>query len=196
MMYRMFLTIVKVIRTLKQAEKENVYISDYFQRVAKKHPSKIAIMYEDTKITFAELDEASNRVANVLRTSTSLKHGDTVAVFMENCPEFVMVTMALSKLGVRGAYINYNLRRDSLAHCIRVANSSGLIFSSSLSEAVSDVLPNLSIRETLYYMGSECSISSAESLEAAMKTASSSDPPPVEGKSFKGVLYHVMLIAL
>lgn len=163
-----------------------MYVSDYFQETAKKYPNKVALMYEKSQVTFRELDEVSNKIANALCSSTSLQRGDTMAIFMENCPEYVYITLALSKLGVIGAYINYNLRGDSLAHCIRIANCSGMIFGSALSDAVSEVLPNLAISEMLYFVGNECSLPQAKSLDAAMKAASPNPPPPVEGKSALG----------
>lgn len=176
-------TVVKLISLLRKGVTNKMYVSDYFQETVKKNPNKVAILYENTKLTFQEVDELSNRIANALRTSTPLQHGDTMAVFMENCPEYVLTSLALSKLGVTAAFLNYNLRGDSLAHCIRIANCSGMIFASSFADAVSDILPNLAISEMLYFVGDECSLPQAKSLNAAMKEASPSNPPPVAGKS-------------
>ena len=167
-------------------------MSDRFQATAAKYPNKPAIVFEDREITFKELDEISNKIANLLRSSTNLKHGDTMAVIMDNCPEFVYITLALSKIGVTAALINCNLTGDSLAHCIRIANCSGVFFHSTLSEAVAEVLPNLAISDMLYCVcgGSEggSSIPQAKSLEAEISTASAANLPPVEGKSALGML--------
>ena len=138
--------------------KENLCLSDYFLDSVKRHPNKIALMYEDTKVTFQEVDEISKRIANALRSSTPLQHGDTMAMFMENCPEYIYIHLALSKLGVTGAYINHNLRGNSLAHCIRIANCSGLLFTSDFSDVVSKVLPDLAINDILYFVGEGCSL--------------------------------------
>lgn len=188
LMCRMAKTVVKLISLLRKGVTNKMYVSDYFQETVKKNPNKVAILYENTKLTFQEVDELSNRIANALRTSTPLQHGDTMAVFMENCPEYVLTSLALSKLGVTAAFLNYNLRGDSLAHCIRIANCSGMIFASSFADAVSDILPNLAISEMLYFVGDECSLPQAKSLNAAMKEASPSNPPPVAGKSSLGMV--------
>ena len=168
-------------------KRQKLYISDFFQETAAKYPNKVAIVFEDREITFKELDEVSNKIANMLRSSTNLKHRDTVAIFMENCPEFVFVGLALSKIGVTAALINYNLTGDSLAHCIRIANCSGVFFHSTLSEAVAEVLPSLAISDVLYCVCGEISIPQAKSLEAEISPASPDKPPPVEGKSAKGM---------
>jgi hypothetical protein len=188
-LFRMGSKLVEYMRAVKRCINENLYVTDFFQNTVKKHPSKIALMFEDTKVTFQELDDISNRIANALTASTPLQHGDTMAILMENCPEYVYIQLALSKLGVTYACINYNLRGDSLAHCIRIANCSGLFFGSSFSDAVSEVLPNLNLGDMLYFVGSECSLPQAKSLETAMKVASSNTPPPVKGKSAHGTTF-------
>ena len=172
---------------LRHVKRQNLYITDVFQATAAKHPNKVAIVFEDREITFKELDQVSNKIANMLRSSTNLKHGDTVAIFMENCPEFVFVSLALSKIGVTAALINCKLTGDSLAHCIRIANCSGLFFHSTLSEAVAEVLPSLAISDVLYCVCGESSIPQAKSLEAEISPASPDKPPPVEGKSAMGM---------
>ena len=85
-----------------KANKDNrYYLSDRFRKTAHKYPDKVAIVFEDRQITFRELDELSNRIANVLRAS-GLRHGDAAAVFMENSLEYLAVFLGLCKLGVTG----------------------------------------------------------------------------------------------
>lgn len=79
-------------------------MSDHFRETAMKYPNKVALMFEDRQLTFRELDELSNRIANVLR-ATGLGHRDTTAVFMENCLEYLAVYLAMSKLGVTGEWV-------------------------------------------------------------------------------------------
>ena len=60
--------------------------------------------------------------------------GDVVAIFMENCPEFVILWLGLAKIGVVPALINFNLKMKTLAHCISVSEARALIYGSELSE--------------------------------------------------------------
>ncbi len=167
--------------------KENRYYTDYFQETVEKYPNKVAILFEDRKMTFKELNEMSNKIANLLRTSTGLRRGDTVAVVMENCPEYVALYLALLKMGVVCALINHNLRGDGLAHSICIVNSVGVFFSSTLADAISEVLPNLDPSLSLLYsVGGDCSLSLAKDLEAEIINSSSNNPPPLQGKSAKG----------
>lgn len=180
---------VGILREFKRGEKERLYISDRFKTTVAKYPNKPAILFEDRKMSFKELDELSNKIANLLRSTTTLRQGDTMAIFMENCPEYIAIYLALSKLGMTGAFINHNLRDKGLAHCIRVANSSGVFFSSSLAPAVSEILPELDphIEGMLYSVGGASSLFKAKDLEAMLQGTSAEDPPPLQNKSASGL---------
>lgn len=62
------------------------------------------------------------------------RKGDVVAVFMESRLEFVGTWLGLAKLGVVTALINFNLRLETLAHCINSSQSKALIFTSELAD--------------------------------------------------------------
>ena len=62
------------------------------------------------------------------------KPGDTVALMMDNRPEYVAIWLGLAKAGLVTALINYNLQGDVLAHSIRIANGKAVIFSSNFTQ--------------------------------------------------------------
>ena len=54
--------------------------------------------------------------------------GDTVALLLDNRPEYVGIWLGLAKAGLVTALINYNLRDDPLRHCIEIAGSKAVIY--------------------------------------------------------------------
>lgn len=74
-----------------------------------------------------QLEECSNRLGRYFRGS-SLSRGDSIAILMESCPEYVGTWLGLSKAGFVGALINTNLRHDVLVHSMRAANCKAVIF--------------------------------------------------------------------
>lgn len=80
------------------------------------------------------MEEFSNRVSNIFHKRFNLKKGDTVALFMENSPEYVGLMLGLSKIGVISALINTNLKNDSLKHSITASNSKAVVYSSNLED--------------------------------------------------------------
>src|SRR6218665_876975 len=115
-----------------QKNKENVV--SLFQKVVKEHPNKVAmVMIDERQWTFREVDEYSNSVANYFHDQ-GYRKGDVVAIYMENRPEFVFLWLGLAKIGVVSALINFNLRMETLAHCIQISEAKAVIFGAELTE--------------------------------------------------------------
>lgn len=129
---RGFSRFANLLITTRLHVKNKHTISDIFQETVSKHPQKAAIVFEKRTWTFKEVDEYSNRIANFFK-SQGYQKGDVVALYLENCPEFICIWLGLSKLGVVTALINTNLRSDSLFHCISVASVRAVIFGTDLS---------------------------------------------------------------
>ena len=53
---------------------------------------------------------------------------------MESSPQYVCIWLGLTKIGVCPALINFNLREDSLAHCINISEAKAVIYSAGLLE--------------------------------------------------------------
>ena len=81
------------------------------------------------------MEEYSNQVADIFCHRFQLKKGDTVALYMENRPEFVGLWLGLSKIGVITALINTNLKSKQLIHSISVARSKVLIFGNEFDQS-------------------------------------------------------------
>jgi len=117
-------------------------VADIFWQTASKHPQKAAFIFEQKTWTFQDVEDYSNRIANYFK-SQGFKKADTVALFLESCPEFVCIWLGLSKLGVITALINTNLQLNSLWHCISVADSKAIIFGSDLSGNILLISPSV-----------------------------------------------------
>ena len=61
-----------------------------FREVVKEYPHKVMYINatDDKKWTYTEVDEYSNKVANYF-IQQGFKKGDTIALFMNNRPEYV-----------------------------------------------------------------------------------------------------------
>jgi non-ribosomal peptide synthetase component E (peptide arylation enzyme) len=57
----------------------------YLSHYARVHPEKIAIHYYGYEITYAQLDDMTDRFASFL-ARTGVKKGDRVALYLQNCP--------------------------------------------------------------------------------------------------------------
>src|SRR5258708_25831471 len=90
---------------------------------AKSNPDKAAYIMAATGkvVTYRELDDESNRAANLLR-SLGLKPGDTVALFAENHHRYHQVLWAAQRSGLYYTAISSRLTAEEAAY---IVNDSG-----------------------------------------------------------------------
>ncbi|XP_012533314.1 long-chain fatty acid transport protein 4 [Monomorium pharaonis] len=119
-------------------EKREYTVAKVFSKYAAAHPNKIAYIFEDKEWTYEQLEHYSNRIGRYFRTR-SFSQFDSIAVFMENRPEYIATWLGLSKAGFVGALINTNLRLDVLVHSITAAGCKGIIFGSEFKDAIRDI---------------------------------------------------------
>ena len=78
-------------------EKLDLTVPGVFQRTVRRHPDRVCLHFEEESWTFRRLDEFSNRVANFL-VSAGFRHGDSVALFMENRPQYIGLWLGCAKV--------------------------------------------------------------------------------------------------
>ena len=76
------------------------------EKNAREHPEKEAIIFEDRRITYRDLNKRVNALAKGL-LDLGLGKGDIVAILLYNCPEYIELTFAVNK--VRGNLANNKL---------------------------------------------------------------------------------------
>jgi len=69
-----------------------------FREAARSDPQHVVIRYFDWSMTMLELDQASDGLAATLQDK-GFAHGDRLAVYLQNVPQFVMASLAAWKLG-------------------------------------------------------------------------------------------------
>lgn len=102
-------------------------ILDCFLEKVAKQPQKTFVLFEGTSFTYSQAEKTSNRVARALQKHGQLKEGDTVALLMENEPNFLWLWLALAKLGCTASLLNTNIRSKSLLHCFSCCDAKVLV---------------------------------------------------------------------
>ncbi|KAI4894324.1 hypothetical protein NFI96_005952 [Prochilodus magdalenae] len=102
---------------------------DRFAEQVARHPARTFLVFEGETFSYSAADRRSNRIAHALLEHSSLRAGDSAALFLRNEPDFVFVWLALAKLGCAAALLNDNIRSGSLLHCFRCSGAKVLITS-------------------------------------------------------------------
>jgi long-chain acyl-CoA synthetase len=77
-----------------------VSIPELFDRIADKYGSKTALIFYGKKISYAKLKELVDRFATAL-ADLGVAKGDTVALYVLNCPQYVIAYFAALKVGAK-----------------------------------------------------------------------------------------------
>ncbi|ATI43814.1 acyl-CoA synthetase (plasmid) [Pacificitalea manganoxidans] len=83
-------------------------LGDQVSHNAARFPDKVALIEGDRKVSYAELDEMTNRVANTLR-ARGLAKGDNVAMLLGSGIDWVMLYVGITKADCCAVPMNYRL---------------------------------------------------------------------------------------
>lgn len=76
----------------------NKPLHEYLREHAKNSPNKAAIIYYGKELSYLDLDVYSDRLAYFLHTN-GIEKGDKVALYMQNCPQYIITYFAIQKIG-------------------------------------------------------------------------------------------------
>ncbi|MGQ9759206.1 MAG: long-chain-fatty-acid--CoA ligase [Candidatus Methanomethylicaceae archaeon] len=97
---------------------------------AERFGEKTAIIWNDYKYTFKDLDRMSNKFANALLGIGQAK-GDRVCIFMQNSPEFIISHFGILKSGGITVPLNVMYRKRELVHMINDSGANIIVTSES-----------------------------------------------------------------
>jgi len=101
-------------------------ISTAVLRWGRSDPERLAVVYEDQRIRYAELAARVRHTAAGLRAQ-GIARGDIVALLMKNSPAFVELMLAISHLGAVSLPINYRLNSEEVAYILEHAGAKLLL---------------------------------------------------------------------
>ena len=136
-------------------------IPQVFTAVARDHPDRACILQGEQRLTYFEIDEASDRLAKLLG-----KHGlgcskerealhpwqsghDHVGLLMYNSPEYLIAELAAAKARAAAINMNFRYQEEELLYLIKDAGLCAIIFDSALADKVTGIKNRLDERTLL-----------------------------------------------
>jgi fatty-acyl-CoA synthase len=110
-------------------------IVDIVEAQARRHPRNVALVWQDSEMTYAQMDRRANAYAH-WAMARGIRQGDCVALLMENRPDYVCAWLGLFKAGAQVALINTNLMGEGLAHSIAISGARHVIAGAELAAQV------------------------------------------------------------
>jgi len=148
-------------------------LPEFLSNNASLYPGRIALAFEDKTLTFAQLEERANRLANAL-AERGVKRGDNVALLMYNCLEVVESWFGCQKLGACPVPINFRLAQPEVDYILDNARAVGILADAELGERAAAAAARLD--GVRFHLGVGELPDGAESYEAVLAAASSEVP--------------------
>jgi long-chain acyl-CoA synthetase len=117
-------------------------------------PQKPAIIMASSgkSVSYAELDQASNQVAHLLRDA-GLKAGDVIALMLENSAEFFELAWGAQRSGLYFTCLSTKLLPDEIAYTLKDSGAQMLFVSPNLAQAANEALSAQHHPITTYSVG-------------------------------------------
>ncbi|MEQ6899558.1 acyl-CoA synthetase [Nocardioides sp. YIM 152588] len=122
-------------------------IADLFEHAVDAVPDKPAVQVGDRKVSFAELEAESNRLAHFL-ASRGIGKGDHVGLYAKNSVEHVVALLAVLKLRAVSINVNYRYVAGELDYIFGNADLKGLVLDRVYADLVAEVAPKHELLHT------------------------------------------------
>ena len=148
-------------------------LPEFLSNNARLYPDRVALAFEDQTLTFAKLEERTNRLANAL-ARLGVRRGDNVAVLMYNCLEVVETWFGCQKLGACPVPVNFRLAQPEVDYILDNSNAIGILADEPLGDRAAAAAGRLD--GVRFHLGLGELPKGAESYEAALEAASPDEP--------------------
>ena len=124
------------------------------EKTAREMPEQAAVVLGSRRVSYRELDETSNRIANAL-INLGIKKGDHVAILMSRTPEWVINCFGVLAAGAAAVLLDSGAKAPELEPQLRESDSKILITEERFSPLLSSVLPNAPLVKHVLEVGTE-----------------------------------------
>jgi long-chain acyl-CoA synthetase len=124
------------------------------EKTARELPHQTAVVLGSRKVSYRELDETSNRIANAL-IKLGIKKGDHAAILMSRTPDWVINCFGALKAGAAAVLLDAGAKTPELEPQLRESDSKILITEERFSPMLSSVLANAPLVKHVLEVGTE-----------------------------------------
>ncbi len=150
-------------------------LADLFESVADAVPDREALICEDKRITYAELDERANRLAHAMQKA-GIGQGDHVGLYMYNGTEYMEGVLAAFKIRAVAININFRYVEEELYYLFDNADLVAIIHHQEFGPRIAAIAERLPDLKTFFAVedgsGADCSAIGSLNYEEELASAS------------------------
>lgn len=144
-------------------------VEEFLRESARKSPTKTALVAGARRLSYAQLNDLSDRLASALH-SKGIARDDRVLIFMDNCPEAAISIFAVLKAGAVVVPVNASVKAERLGFLMRNCRASAVLTLARLQPVVNEAArgaPDL----RLIVVAGDTALGEALSFEACLEIA-------------------------
>ena len=138
-------------------------VEEFLELSARKTPDKTALVCQERRLTYRELEEQSNELAHAL-IAHGVARGDRVAICLENSVETVLSIFAILKAGAVFLVINPTTKPDKLTYILNNCRAVALITDSRKYSSLEKPNVTLPFLNTVFAAGTNSTLANLECL--------------------------------
>jgi len=101
-------------------------IGDILRRTAERFPYKPGVVQGETRLSWRQVNELANRVANAF-LNIGLQKGDRIALLLNNSHEYVALYFGLAKSGLISVPLNWRLTVEEVAKLVNFVEAKAMV---------------------------------------------------------------------
>jgi long-chain acyl-CoA synthetase len=120
-------------------------LRELVEQQAEKYGDRIFLYWEETTVSYKQLNELSNKVANSLY-DLGIRKGDKVSVYLPNMPEYVYLYLGIPKIGAVIGPVNALFKTREVKFVVEHSEAKVIVTVPQLMTVVNEIrneLPNL-----------------------------------------------------
>src|ERR1044071_1095291 len=161
-------------------------LSDLITPHATARPDAPALSFKDKPLSYGELNDLVLRCAQGL-TELGIKKGTPLGIFLRNSPEFIIFSMAISKIGAVSVPINFMEKPERISLILNDAKAVGVLTSKEFLTTIS--MAAKSIKSLKHIFLRDGAFGKARSFEELLKHGPLKKTPEVKDTDLMMLLY-------
>ena len=119
-------------------------VSSLFEEQVRLTPSKNAVFFEGTYVTYKELNEKANQLANIL-IKNNVKPGNVVSLFMEKSLESIIAILATLKVGAAFLPLDVEYPKERIDYILSNSETKIILTTKNLEKEIVTNIPTLCV---------------------------------------------------
>jgi amino acid adenylation domain-containing protein len=129
-------------------------VHHFLEQSALRSPDKVALIFQNERFTYRQIDERANQLAHAL-INAGLKKGDRVSLFLDNSPETVIALFGVLKAGGVFSTLSATLKTKKLEYILDNSEASFLISHWQKNEIVAQAVTSISSLKAVIMCGEQ-----------------------------------------